>query len=164
MNDIVAVGVDGSPASRTALEYAVAEAARRRGRLRVIVGVRPPEYWAMAYGLAAPASTPDLLDQARAEAHAMLDEVLASRPADAHVLHTTVEAHAGIPAEVLVEASREADVLVVGHRGRGGLASTLLGSVGLHCVLHACCPVTIVRGTPVAETMVAEPAMVTDRS
>jgi nucleotide-binding universal stress UspA family protein len=42
---------------------------------------------------------------------------------------------------VLVEASEGADLLVLGDRGR----SALLGSVGLHCVLHATCPVTIVR-------------------
>jgi nucleotide-binding universal stress UspA family protein len=42
-------------------------------------------------------------------------------------------------------ALRGADLLVLGHRGRGGFASAVLGSVGLHCVLHALCPVTIVR-------------------
>jgi nucleotide-binding universal stress UspA family protein len=46
---------------------------------------------------------------------------------------------------VLVEASEGADLLVLGHRGRGALRSALLGSVGLHCVLHATCPVTVVR-------------------
>ena len=46
---------------------------------------------------------------------------------------------------MLVEASEGADLLVLGHRGRGAVRSALLGSVGLHCVLHATCPVTVVR-------------------
>jgi nucleotide-binding universal stress UspA family protein len=40
--------------------------------------------------------------------------------------------------------ARDADLLVVGHRGRGAVASALLGSVGLRCVLHSTCPVTVV--------------------
>jgi nucleotide-binding universal stress UspA family protein len=51
----------------------------------------------------------------------------------------------GSPAKVLVHQTRDADVLVLGHRGRGAVAGALLGSVGLACVLHATCPVTIVR-------------------
>lgn len=54
----------------------------------------------------------------------------------------------GSPGKVLVEQARRADALVLGHRGRGAFASVLLGSVGLHCVLHATCPVTIVRPAP----------------
>jgi Universal stress protein family len=45
----------------------------------------------------------------------------------------------------LTEASAGADLLIVGHRGRGAVASAVLWSVGLHCVLHATCPVLIVR-------------------
>jgi nucleotide-binding universal stress UspA family protein len=63
----------------------------------------------------------------------------------------------GPPGEVLVDRSRGAELLVIGHRGRGAMTSAVLGSVGLHCVLHAACPVTIVplataagRSEPVA--------------
>ena len=51
----------------------------------------------------------------------------------------------GAPARVLVEQAQGAALLVVGHRGRGGFKSAVLGSVGMHCVLHATCPVTVVR-------------------
>jgi nucleotide-binding universal stress UspA family protein len=51
----------------------------------------------------------------------------------------------GAPGGVLVDQSRDADMLVVGHRGRGGFRSAVLGSVGLQCVLHASVPVTVVR-------------------
>jgi nucleotide-binding universal stress UspA family protein len=62
----------------------------------------------------------------------------------------TVEAVIGAPGRVLVEAAAGADELVLGHRGRGAVRSALLGSVGLHCALHASCPVTIVRAPKVS--------------
>jgi nucleotide-binding universal stress UspA family protein len=64
-------------------------------------------------------------------------------------LPISVEARAGRPGEVLVDAAEGADLLVVGHRGRGSVTSVLLGSVGLYCVLHARCPITVFR--PVAQ-------------
>jgi nucleotide-binding universal stress UspA family protein len=51
----------------------------------------------------------------------------------------------GLAAEVLLRTARGADMLVVGSRGHGGFASALLGSVSLYCVLHAHCPVMVLR-------------------
>ena len=50
---------------------------------------------------------------------------------------TEVVAVPGPAAKALIEQAAGAEVLVVGHRGRGGFTSAVLGSVGLHCVLHA---------------------------
>ncbi|HUB42521.1 MAG TPA: universal stress protein [Streptosporangiaceae bacterium] len=52
----------------------------------------------------------------------------------------------GHPAPVLVEESRQADLLVVGHRGHGAFTGRLVGPVSMHCVTSAACPVVVVRG------------------
>jgi nucleotide-binding universal stress UspA family protein len=51
----------------------------------------------------------------------------------------------GVAAEVLLHEARGADLLVVGSRGHGGFASALFGSVSMYCVLHAHCPVLVLR-------------------
>jgi nucleotide-binding universal stress UspA family protein len=56
-----------------------------------------------------------------------------------------VEAVEGPAGDVLVRAAEGAELLVVGGRGRGALRGMLLGSVALHCVLHAPCPVLVLR-------------------
>jgi nucleotide-binding universal stress UspA family protein len=51
----------------------------------------------------------------------------------------------GSPARVLLDASKGAELLVVGFRGHGGFTEALLGSVSQHCVHHATCPVVVIR-------------------
>jgi nucleotide-binding universal stress UspA family protein len=50
----------------------------------------------------------------------------------------------GVPAEVMVEESRGADLLVIGSRGLGAFSGMLLGSVSNFCIHHALCPVVVV--------------------
>ena len=142
------VGVDGSPGSRAALEYAMAEAARRGALLRVVAGVTLPEFWATSYGMYLPPPPGDIVEDARKELQRFVDEAAAARSAATGTPPISVEARAGRAGDVLVDAAEGADLLVVGHRGRGALSSVLIGSVGLYCLLHADCPVTVVPAGP----------------
>ena len=140
----IVVGVDGSDCSRTALEFAFDEAVLRGAGVRAVAALPADAYWAASSGM-----SPSLLDELKADmekmARGMVDDLVRER--DGAVADVTVEVRAldGAPGRVLVDQSRDADMLVVGHRGRGGFRSTVLGSVGLQCVLHASVPVTVVR-------------------
>ena len=146
----VVVGVDGSPESRAAIEFAMREAMRRQAWLRVIAAAQLPEYWTIAYGTADLPSPEEVIADTKRLARQTLDEVVSANPELATV-EFDVESIAGPPGPVLVDAADGADLLVLGHRGRGAVRSALLGSVGLHCVLHATCPVTVVRPAAVSE-------------
>lgn len=151
---IVVTGVDGSPGSRTALEYALAEAARRGARLRVVAAVHLPDYGGRGYGLGVYATggrrheTEAIVAKTRTAAQEMVDEVVAAHTDQAAGVAISVDVFAGRTTDILVDESAGADLLVLGHRGRGALSSAVLGSVGLACMLHANCPVTIVRPAP----------------
>jgi nucleotide-binding universal stress UspA family protein len=80
----------------------------------------------------------------RPVAREQVDAAVAEEPALKDV-PAQVVALPGPPTKVLIEESDGANLLVVGHRGRGGFGSAVLGSVGMQCVLHATCPVTVVR-------------------
>jgi nucleotide-binding universal stress UspA family protein len=145
----VVVGVDGSPESHAALRFALEDAARRRSGVQVVSAYVPPEYWAVSYGLTALPALEDLVQVSAQVGQAAVDAVVAAVP-QLGTVPTEVVALPGPAAKALIEQATDADLLVVGHRGRGGFTSAVLGSVGLHCVLHATCPVTIVRPQRVA--------------
>jgi nucleotide-binding universal stress UspA family protein len=143
--DFIAVGVDGSPGSRAAAEYALDEAALRGAELRVVAVAPVPDYWAVTYGLSTPPPPTEIVERLRAHTQVLVDELIADHPDAAAKVTITVDARTGVAWHQLAEAAKGAGMLVLGHRGRGAVASTLLGSVGLQSVLHATCPVTIVR-------------------
>jgi nucleotide-binding universal stress UspA family protein len=155
---IVVVGVDGSPESRIAAGYALHEAALRRAELQVVAVAPVPDYRSVAYGFERLPPTDEILSGVQDAARKLIDEVAAVRPDAAAGVPVTVHARIGHAGHELTEAAAGADLLIVGHRGRGALASAVLGSVGLHCILHATCPVMIVR--PDAE----RPEPVTERA
>ena len=133
----VVVGVDGSEESRQALARAVAEADRLGADVTAVAAYSPRNHWSGAYQAALPPV--DRLGEAvRSKAQAMVTEV--GGPSTVGVL--PVEGPAG---DALVRAAEGAQLLVVGSRGRGAVRGMLLGSVALHCVVHAPCPVLVVR-------------------
>jgi len=142
--ELVVVGVDGSDDARAALRFAMEDAARRGAAVRVVRVFQPPEYEAPD-GLIVPLPLDRITVDLEKAARQMVDDVVAERGGALAGVPVEVEALIGDPAKVLIERSRDGGLLVLGHRGRGGFASAVLGSVGLHCVVHATGPVTIVR-------------------
>jgi nucleotide-binding universal stress UspA family protein len=139
---VVVVGIDGSPESVAALSWAGGYAAATGATVRAVrawhfptAAGLPPE------GKAPPAVTGEIEQRMRAET----SEAIAKADLTPSVRVETGVAY-GHPAQVLIDASRTAGLLVVGHRGCGGFTQMLTGSVAIHCVSHAACPVVVVRG------------------
>lgn len=138
----VVVGVDGSPASRDAVRFAAREAALRDATLVAVMAVEPPDYaWIDPYAIREHPET-GLIDQAQDKLAALLDEI---GTGGVPVMKVVSAESAPV---ALVARSTGAELLVVGSRGRGGFRGMVMGSVSLQCVLHAHCPVTVVRAEP----------------
>lgn len=141
---VIVVGVDHSAGAKAALRFALAEAHVRQAALRAV------HAWQFGYVGASfvAGSYPDLggeLDELRDAAEAALEVTLQEvvpTTGDVEIERRVVE---GAAAAVLVDESRDADLLVVGSRGLGGFSGLLLGSVSQQCAHHAACPVVIVR-------------------
>ncbi len=137
----IMVGVDGSVPSAAALRFAAEEARVRGARLRVV------HAWHLPLLPGGETSGADLeyVELRRADAERLLTEAVAEIRLEAEGVEIDSAAVEGRAAKVLVDEARDADLLVVGSRGRGGFAGLLLGSVGQQCAQHAICPVAIVR-------------------
>jgi nucleotide-binding universal stress UspA family protein len=88
------------------------------------------------------APDPEAFERVEQTAQAIVDLELDAVDTSGIEVRRLVEARS--PADALIEAARDADLLVVGNRGRGGFAGLLLGSVGQQVSHHAPCPVVIV--------------------
>ena len=137
----IIVGVDGSGHSQRALEFAMHEAAVRRAPLTVLtVNEAVRGYYS---GMAVFPDDPARTDDVRVAAQAETDKVLAGldgpRPDS-----VTVKAVHGFIVEELINAAKDADMLVVGSRGAGGFTRLMMGSVAGQVAQHAYCPVLIV--------------------
>jgi nucleotide-binding universal stress UspA family protein len=134
----IVVGIDGSPGSREALRFALEEARLRGSSITAVFA------WSLPLAVDAPGGLmPELVADFQAEATEELQAVVAEAGdlAGAPVEQVVVE---GAPAKRLLEAAKDAELLVVGSRGRGGFTGLLLGSVSQQCAHHAPCPVVIV--------------------
>lgn len=135
----IVVGVDGSVHATKALAWAVEEAGRRGATVRAVHAWRYPYFGTGLDGVPIPESVlQGVEDGARQTLEQAVDRVPHAGITVERVLVM------GPAAQVLVEAAADAELLVVGSRGRGGFAGLLLGSVSQQCAHHAPCPVVIV--------------------
>jgi nucleotide-binding universal stress UspA family protein len=141
---LVVVGVDGSDSSKAALRWAADYAASVGARLDVLTA------WHLPTTFAGPGYIPagfDLGVDYDKVLEQVVDEVFgAERPSFLRLV-----VREGGAAQLLMEASKDADLLVVGSRGHGGFAGLLLGSVSAKLAEHAKCPVLIMHGQLVAQ-------------
>jgi nucleotide-binding universal stress UspA family protein len=139
----IIVGVDGSEISRRALDWAVREAGLRGAALTVLaVHQVATNYWTGSAEHYPEADQP-VTEAMRKAAEEAVQKALsqAGAPAPASV---TVRAVSGVPAQELVGASSDADLVVVGSRSPGGFSKIVLGSVTNRVVSHAACPVVVI--------------------
>ena len=136
----IVVGVDGSPSSLDALVWAARQADLTGSNLEIVMTWE----WPTSYGWAVP--VPDQFDpeeDVRGALETAVEGVRARYPElviDSRVV-------SGHPAPILVEASKGADLLVVGSRGHGEFVGMLIGSVSEYCATNARCPVLVHRAT-----------------
>jgi nucleotide-binding universal stress UspA family protein len=137
----IIVGIDGSARSRKALEWAVREAGIRHAPLTVLTVCQPVTGF-LGSAVAYPG---DLEEHARKAAIEEVEEVTEQMAFEGRPASVAVQAVLGIPAEELLKAAADADMIVVGSRGAGGFKKLRLGSVSSHVVHHGHCPVVVIR-------------------
>ncbi len=139
----IVVGVDGSASSQRALEWAVKHAALEHVPLTVLaVHEVATSGWTTNPVIYPEDRTAE--EKARQVTQEAVDKLIGELGGSGPE-SVTVRAVSGQPAYVLIEASADADLAVVGSRGGGGFANLLLGSVTAKVVSHAACPVVVVR-------------------
>lgn len=131
----IVVGVDGSEQSLAALHWAVDEARMRHGKVRLITAWHYPPVPSTVED----SGTNDSLHAAECVRAEALNAVAAEG------VDITGLLVLDSPATALVDAAKDADLLIVGSRGHGGFAGLLLGSVSSQVTHHAPCPALIVR-------------------
>lgn len=135
MTGRVIVGVDGSKASKRALRWAADYAVATGAFIEAIAVWEMPA----TYGWISNAVDETPIEAAHNGLASVVAEVVGSSP---KVELTVARGHA---AHALVQASKHADLLVLGSRGMGGFKGMLIGSVSHYCVQHADCPVVVFR-------------------
>jgi len=134
----IVVGIDGSLSSVAALNWALRQAELTGATLEAVTTWE----WPMtpAIGMVPPSDF-----DPKEDARKVLDEAIASAEPGHDGVSIESKVVGGPAGMALVDASRGADLLVVGSRGHGELVSFLLGSVSEHCVTHSHSPVLVVR-------------------
>ena len=140
----ITVGIDGSHNSHRALDWAVQEAATRHCGLTVLTVHPVIASWVTGNPVTVPADK-GLQEKERLAVEEATEKALKdaepAKPASVQVRSVI-----GFPAEELLEASKDSDLLVLGARGGGGFHRLTLGSISSQVAHHAACPVVIVPG------------------
>lgn len=139
----ILVAVDGSPASKVATDWAARNAAMKHLPLKLVVVISPPT----VLGFPEVPVPSVYFDWQAGEGRKVLDDAIAivdEATADTPI-EVTSETVTGSTVPTLVELSRDAQLIVVGCRGRGALARGLLGSVSSGLIHHAHCPVAVIH-------------------
>jgi nucleotide-binding universal stress UspA family protein len=159
----VVVGLDDTDASRAALVHALQEAERVGAVLDVVAVYQPLSHWVDIYSAHEGSEAPSQ-EEVAARARLIVDDVLAQMHKEPGP-QVLVSADEGTVGEVLIQRSQDARMLVVGSHGRNQITGMVLGSVALHCVVSAACPVMVVHppahdgAAAMAETRVKAPIM-----
>jgi nucleotide-binding universal stress UspA family protein len=139
------VGYDGSEHAGIAVDWAAAEAVSRGVPLTVSAATTVPlEGMRFGGSLLSPDAIDALLERLQAAAQTRAEETRQANPG----LEVVVKVALGSPASVLIEASANADLIVVGSRGMGGFRGLLVGSVGVQVASNSTCPAVVVRKEP----------------
>ena len=145
----IVVGVDGSPSSVRALRWALRQAGLVGAPVEAVIAWQDPAIYGIGFEWASVSFDSESLAEAAekvlADSVAQVTVAGQGGGPPVQVVPRVVQGH---PAQVLLEAARGAQLLVVGSRGHGTLAGVLLGSVSQHCVQHAPCPVLVVPAVP----------------
>jgi nucleotide-binding universal stress UspA family protein len=140
----VVAGVDGSAESIAALSWASRYAAVTGTPVRAVLAWHYPTAAGMPPTGVAP---PPVSTQVEQRMQSDLAEAVAKVYPDPAPGEVEAVIRYGHPAQVLIDESASASLLVVGHRGHGAFTGMLVGSVSIHCVTSASCPVVVVRGS-----------------
>lgn len=141
---VIVVGFDGSDSAQNALRWALDEAEQRKGEIRLVTAWSKPAmswYPALLETAAGEIVAEDSPEQVAETLQAEALKIASSRGATAtgNVVHTDS------PASAILNAAKDADLVIIGSRGHGGFPGLHLGSVSHQVISHAPCPVLVVR-------------------
>lgn len=134
--DVIVVGVDGSPASDRALDWALQEGRQRGWTVEVLTALGHAEDGSLVESKV----TPEIRDAAETAQVEQIARVAEPYREDVTVAYEVVD---GSPVERLVDAARHAVLLVVGSHGHGRVHEILVGSVAAGCIRNSTCPVVV---------------------
>ena len=137
----IIVGVDGSPASRVAVDWAARDAALRGADLKLVHVLVPPAVMAFPEV----PMPPGFMEWQDEEGRRLLDSAVKTVEEAGAEVEVSTDMVSGPAVPVLADLSSSAQMIVVGCRGHGALARGLLGSISTGLAHHAHCPVAIIH-------------------